>query len=146
MYRKAEISDIEKIKRIPSIDLTEEEIMKYINNDLRYLYVYENEDKDIISASFFGTDEIDDDDYDSEIYGIYTRNIKNKDVINSEVLFETKKELFDKGYRNLIVWCDEKNEKMRKFLKSSGGVESKTRENHQKIEVADPYELLDYSD
>ncbi len=146
MYRKAEISDIEKIKRIPSIDLTEEEIMKYINNDLRYLYVYENEDKDIISASFFGTDEIDDDDYDSEIYGIYTRNIKNKDVINSEVLFETKKELFDKGYRNLIVWCDEKNEKMRKFLKSSGGVESKKRENNNKIEVAYTYELLDYSD
>lgn len=146
MYRKAEISDIEKIKRIPSIDLTEEEIMKYINNDLRYLYVYENEDKDIISASFFGTDEIDDDDYDSEIYGIYTRNIKNKDVINSEVLFETKRELFDKGYRNLIVWCDEKNEKMRKFLKSSGGVESKKRENNNKIEVAYTYELLDYSD
>ena len=146
MYRKAEISDIEKIKRIPSIDLTEEEIMKYINNDLRYLYVYENEDKDIISASFFGTDEIDDDDYDSEIYGIYTRNIKNKDVINSAVLFETKKELFDKGYRNLIVWCDEKNEKMRKFLKSSGGVESKKRENNNKIEVAYTYELLDYSD
>ena len=146
MYRKAEISDIEKIKRIPSIDLTEEEIMKYINNDLRYLYVYENEDKDIISASFFGTDEIDDDDYDSEIYGIYTRNVKNKDVINSEVLFETKKELFDKGYRNLIVWCDEKNEKMRKFLKSSGGVESKKRENNNKIEVAYTYELLDYSD
>lgn len=146
MYRKAEVSDIEKIKRIPSIDLTEEEIMKYINNDLRYLYVYENEEKDIVSASFFGTDEIDDDDYDSEIYGIYTRNIKNKDVINSEVLFETKKELFDKGYRNLIVWCDEKNEKMRKFLKSSGGVESKKRENNNKIEVAYTYELLDYSD
>lgn len=146
MYRKAEVSDIEKIKRIPSIDLTEEEIMKYINNDLRYLYVYENEEKDIVSASFFGTDEIDDDDYDSEIYGIYTRNIKNKDVINSEVLFETKRELFDKGYRNLIVWCDEKNEKMRKFLKSSGGVESKKRENNNKIEVAYTYELLDYSD
>lgn len=146
MYRKAEVSDIEKIKRIPSIDLTEEEIMKYINNDLRYLYVYENEEKDIVSASFFGTDEIDDDDYDSEIYGIYTRNIKNKDVINSEVLFETKRELFDKGYRNLIVWCDEKNEKMRKFLKSSGGVESKKRKNNNKIEVAYTYELLDYSD
>lgn len=146
MYRKAEISDIDKIKSIPSINLTEDEIKKYINNDLRYLYVYENEDKDIISASFFGTDEIDDDDYDSEIYGIYTRNIKNKDVINSEVLFETKKELFDKGYRNLIVWCDEKNEKMRKFLKSSGGVESKKRENNNKIEVAYTYELLDYSD
>ncbi len=146
MYRKAEISDIDKIKSIPSINLTEDEIKKYINNDLRYLYVYENDEKDIVSASFFGTDEIDDDDYDSEIYGIYTRNIKNKDVINSEVLFETKKELFDKGYRNLIVWCDEKNEKMRKFLKSSGGVESKKRENNNKIEVAYTYELLDYSD
>ncbi len=146
MYRKAEISDIDKIKSIPSINLTEDEIKKYINNDLRYLYVYENDEKDIVSASFFGTDEIDDDDYDSEIYGIYTRNIKNKDVINSEVLFETKRELFDKGYRNLIVWCDEKNEKMRKFLKSSGGVESKKRENNNKIEVAYTYELLDYSD
>ena len=146
MYRKAEISDIDKIKSIPSINLTEDEIKKYINNYLRYLYLYENDEKDIVSASFFGTDEIDDDDYDSEIYGIYTRNIKNKDVINSEVLFETKRELFDKGYRNLIVWCDEKNEKMRKFLKSSGGVESKKRENNNKIEVAYTYELLDYSD
>ena len=146
MYRKADMSDIDKIVKIPSMNLTEAEIKNYINNDQKYLYVYENEEKDIVNATFFGCDGVDDDDYDSEIYGIYTRNIKDKDIINSEVLFETKKELFEKGYRSLIVWCDEKNEKMRKFLKSSGGVESKKRENNNRIEVAYTYELLDYSE
>ena len=146
MYRKADMSDIDKIVKIPSMNLTEAEIKNYINNDQKYLYVYENEEKDIVNATFFGCDGVDDDDYDSEIYGMYTRNIKDKDIINSEVLFETKKELFEKGYRSLIVWCDEKNEKMRRFLKSSGGVESKKREKNNRIEVAYTYELLDYSE
>ena len=74
------------------------------------------------------------------------RNVKNKDTVNSEVLFETKKQLFDRGYRSLIVWCDEKNEKMRRFLENSGGIESRKRESNNKIQVAYTYRLIDFSD
>ena len=146
MYRKANVNDIDKIVEIPNIGLSKEEIKEFMKNDDKYLYVYENEDNNIVSATFFGSDDVDDDDYDSEIYGIYTRNVKNKDTVNSEVLFETKKQLFDRGYRSLIVWCDESNEKMRKFLESSGGIESRKRENNNKIQVAYTYRLVDFSD
>lgn len=146
MYRKANVSDIDKIVEIPNIGFSKEEIKEFMKNNDKYLYVYENENNNIVSATFFGSDDVDDDDYDSEIYGIYTRNIKNKDMINLEILFETKKQLFEKGYRNLIVWCDEKNEKMRRFLSSSGGIESKKRENNNKIEVAYTYRLIDFSE
>lgn len=146
MYRKANVNDIDKIVEIPNIGLSKEEIKEFMKNDDKYLYVYENEDNNIVSATFFGSDDVDDDNYDSEIYGIYTRNVKNKDTVNSEVLFETKKQLFDKGYRSLIVWCDESNEKMRKFLESSGGIESRKRENNNKIQVAYTYRLVDFSD
>lgn len=146
MYRKANVNDIDKIVEIPNIGLSKEEIKEFMKNDDKYLYVYENEENNIVSATFFGSDDVDDDDYDSEIYGIYTRNVKNKDTVNSEVLFETKKQLFDKGYRSLIVWCDESNEKMRKFLESSGGIESRKRENNNKIQVAYTYRLVDFSD
>ncbi len=146
MYRKANVNDIDKIVEIPNIGLSKEEIKEFMKNDDKYLYVYENEENNIVSATFFGSDDVDDDNYDSEIYGIYTRNVKNKDTVNSEVLFETKKQLFDKGYRSLIVWCDESNEKMRKFLESSGGIESRKRENNNKIQVAYTYRLVDFSD
>ena len=146
MYRKANVNDIDKIVEIPNIGLSKEEIKEFMKNDDKYLYVYENEENSIVSATFFGSDDVDDDNYDSEIYGIYTRNVKNKDTVNSEVLFETKKQLFDKGYRSLIVWCDESNEKMRKFLESSGGIESRKRENNNKIQVAYTYRLVDFSD
>ena len=146
MYRKANVNDIDKIVEIPNIGLSKEEIKEFMKNDDKYLYVYENEDNNIVSATFFGSDDVDDDDYDSEIYGIYTRNVKNKDTVNSEVLFETKKQLFDRGYRSLIVWCDESNEKMRKFLESSGGIESRKRESNNKIQVAYTYRLVDFSD
>ena len=146
MYRKANVNDIDKIVEIPNIGLSKEEIKEFMKNDDKYLYVYENEENNIVSATFFGSDDVDDDDYDSEIYGIYTRNVKNKDTVNSEVLFETKKQLFDRGYRSLIVWCDESNEKMRKFLESSGGIESRKRENNNKIQVAYTYRLVDFSD
>lgn len=146
MYRRANVNDIDKIVEIPNIGLSKEEIKEFMKNDDKYLYVYENEDNNIVSATFFGSDDVDDDDYDSEIYGIYTRNVKNKDTVNSEVLFETKKQLFDRGYRSLIVWCDESNEKMRKFLESSGGIESRKRENNNKIQVAYTYRLVDFSD
>lgn len=146
MYRRANVNDIDKIVEIPNIGLSKEEIKEFMKNDDKYLYVYENEENNIVSATFFGSDDVDDDDYDSEIYGIYTRNVKNKDTVNSEVLFETKKQLFDKGYRSLIVWCDESNEKMRKFLESSGGIESRKRENNKKIQVAYTYRLVDFSD
>ena len=144
MYRRANVTDVDEIVKIPSKDFSKEEIIEYLKNGAKYLYVYENEENNIVNATFFGSDAIDDDSYDSEIYGMYTRNVKNKEVVNSEVLFHTKKELFEKGYRNLIVWCDEKNEKMKKFLKSSGGIESKKRENNNRIEVAYTYELIDY--
>ena len=146
MYRKENVNDIDKIVEIPNIGLSKEEIKEFMKNDDKYLYVYENEENNIVSATFFGSDDVDDDNYDSEIYGIYTRNVKNKDTVNSEVLFETKKQLFDKGYRSLIVWCDESNEKMRKFLESSGGIESRKRENNNKIQVAYTYRLVDFSD
>ena len=146
MYRKANVNDIDKIVEIPNIGLSKEEIKEFMKNDDKYLYVYENEENNIVSATFFGSDDVDDDNYDSEIYGIYTRNVKNKDTVNSEVLFETKKQLFDKGYRSLIVWCDESNEKIRKFLESSGGIESRKRENNNKIQVAYTYRLVDFSD
>ena len=141
MYRKASIADIEKIMKIPELNFTKDEIKDYLKNGSKFLYVYENDSNDILNATFFGTDEIEDDYYDSEIYGMYTRNIKNKDYINSEVIENTKKELFEKGFRNLIVWCDENNDKMRKLLESSGGVESKTRQLDNKIQVAYSYEL-----
>lgn len=146
MYRRANVNDIDKIVEIPNIGFSKKEIKEFMKNDDKYLYVYENEDNNIVNATFFGSDDVDDDDYDSEIYGIYTRNVKNKDTVNSEVLFETKKQLFDKGYRSLIVWCDESNEKMRKFLESSGGIESRKRENNNKIQVAYTYRLVDFSD
>ncbi|MBO5477913.1 MAG: hypothetical protein J6A15_09210 [Clostridia bacterium] len=144
MYRRANVTDVDEIAKIPNIDFSKEEIIEYLKNGAKYLYVYENESNNIVNATFFGSDAIDDDSYDSEIYGMYTRNIKDKEIVNSEVLFYTKKELFEKGFRNLIVWCDEKNEKMKKFLKSSGGIESKKRENNNRIEVAYTYELIDY--
>ena len=141
MYRKASIADIEEVMKIPELNFTKDEIKDYLKNGSKFLYVYENDSNDILNATFFGTDEIEDDYYDSEIYGMYTRNIKNKDYINSEVIENTKKELFEKGFRNLIVWCDESNDKMRKLLESSGGVESKTRQLDNKIQVAYSYEL-----
>lgn len=143
MFRRANITDVEEIVKIPNIELTKEEIIEYLKNGAKYLYVYEGEKSGIVNATFFGSDAIDDDSYDSEIYGMYTKNVKNKDEVNSEVLTSTKKELFEKGYRNLIVWCDERNEKMKKFLQDCGGIESKKRENNEKIEVAYTYELLD---
>lgn len=146
MYRRANLNDIDEIKKMANISISEEEIKQSLNSDIKYLYVYENEKDKIVGATFFGADSIDDDDYDSEIYGIYTKCNEDKDTIKSEILFETKKELFEKGYRNLIVWCDDNDEQTKKFLKSSGGKETKKRENNKKIEIAYTYELIDYPD
>lgn len=143
MYRKASLKDLDEITKIPNIDFTQDQIRNYLKSNSKFLYVYENEKNSIVNATFFGADAIDDDEYDSEIYGIYTKNIKDKDTINAKILNETKKELFEKGYRNLIIWCDEDNKKMRDFLQNSGGIESKKRENNNKIQVAYTYQLLD---
>lgn len=145
MYRRANMSDIEEIAKIPNINKSKKELEQYLSQSYKYLYVYERENSSIVSASFFGADSVDDDDYDSEVYGIYTRNVKDKDIINAEVLYDTKKELFDLGFRNLIIWCDEKNDKKKKYLQASGGVESRKRENNGKIEVAFTYDLVDLS-
>ena len=146
MYRKASKGDIDEIIKIPNINKTKEELEKYIDRGYKYLYVYEKENSNIVGATFFGSDDIDDDEYDSEIYGFYTKNVKDKDTVNAELLFDTKKELFNLGYRNLIVWCDEKNEKKTKYLLASGGRESRKRENNGKIEIAYTYNLVDLSD
>ena len=146
MYRKASKGDIDEIIKIPNINKTKEELEKYIDRGYKYLYVYEKENSNIVGATFFGSDDIDDDEYDSEIYGFYTKNVKDKDTVNAELLFDTKKELFNLGYRNLIVWCDEKNEKKKKYLLASGGRESRKRENNGKIEKAYTYNLVDLSD
>ena len=146
MYRKASKGDIDEIIKIPNINKTKEELEKYIDRGYKYLYVYEKENSNIVGATFFGSDDIDDDEYDSEIYGFYTKNVKDKDTVNAELLFDTKKELFNLGYRNLIVWCDEKNEKKKKYLLASGGRESRKRENNGKIEIANTYNLVDLSD
>ncbi len=146
MYRKASKGDIDEIIKIPNINKTKEELEKYIDRGYKYLYVYEKENSNIVGATFFGSDDIDDDEYDSEIYGFYTKNLKDKDTVNAELLFDTKKELFNLGYRNLIVWCDEKNEKKKKYLLASGGRESRKRENNGKIEIAYTYNLVDLSD
>ena len=146
MYRKASKGDIDEIIKIPNINKTKEELEKYIDRGYKYLYVYEKENSNIVGATFFVSDDIDDDEYDSEIYGFYTKNLKDKDTVNAELLFDTKKELFNLGYRNLIVWCDEKNEKKKKYLLASGGRESRKRENNGKIEIAYTYNLVDLSD
>ena len=146
MYRKASKGDIDEIIKIPNINKTKEELEKYIDRGYKYLYVYEKENSNIVGATFFGSDDIDDDEYDSEIYGFYTKNLKDKDTVNAELLFDTKKELFNLGYRNLIVWCDEKNEKKKKYLLASGGREGRKRENNGKIEIAYTYNLVDLSD
>ena len=146
MYRKASKGDIDEIIKIPNINKTKEELEKYIDRGYKYLYVYEKENSNIVGATFFGSDDIDDDEYDSEIYGFYTKNLKDKDTVNAELLFDTKKELFNLGYRNLIVWCDEKNEKKKKYLLASGGRESRKRENNGNIEIAYTYNLVDLSD
>ena len=146
MYRKASKGDIDEIIKIPNINKTKEELEKYIDRGYKYLYVYEKENSNIVGATFFGSDDIDDDEYDSEIYGFYTKNLKDKDTVNAELLFDTKKELFNLGYRNLIVWCDEKNEKKKKYLLASGERESRKRENNGKIEIAYTYNLVDLSD
>lgn len=146
MYRKASKGDIDEIIKISNINKTKEELEKYIDRGYKYLYVYEKENSNIVGATFFGSDDIDDDEYDSEIYGFYTKNLKDKDTVNAELLFDTKKELFNLGYRNLIVWCDEKNEKKKKYLLASGGRESRKRENNGKIEIAYTYNLVDLSD
>ena len=146
MYRKASKGDIDEIIKIPNINKTKEELEKYIDRGYKYLYVYEKENSNIVGATFFGSDDIDDDEYDSEIYGFYTKNLKDKDTVNAELLFDTKKELFNLGYRNLIVWCDEKNEKKKQYLLASAGRASRKRENNGKIEIAYTYNLVDLSD
>ncbi|MGN1012319.1 MAG: hypothetical protein ACI4ON_00600 [Clostridia bacterium] len=146
MYRKANKSDIDDIMKLPNLNKSKEELEDYLNKGYKYLYVYERDNSSIIGASFFGADGVEDDDYDSEVYGIYTRNVKDKDTINAEMLFDTKKELFNLGYRNLIIWCDERNEKKKKYLQSSGGIESRKRENNGRIEVAYTYNLVDLSE
>lgn len=142
MYRRASKMDLDDISKLPGINKSVDELEKYLQKGYKFLYVYENAVNNIIGASLFGADDIDDDSYDSEIYGIYTRNVKDKESITAEILFDTKQELFNLGYRNLIVWCEE-NGKLQKYLISSGGRETKKREINGKIQTAYTYTLVD---
>ena len=145
MYRKANISDIENIVAMTNNKLTKQEIVEFIQKGQNYLYVYEQENS-IVGATFFGAQDIEEYDYDSEVYGLYTRNTKNKDIIHAELLFDTKKELFNMGYRKLVIWADETDENLRKSLQSSGGKEVKQRENDGAIQIAYSYDLIDLSE
>ena len=50
------------------------------------------------------------------------------------------------GYRKLVIWADETDEKLRKSLQSSGGKEIKQRENEGSIQIAYSYDLVDLSE
>lgn len=145
MYRKANISDIENIVKITNNKITKQEIVEFIQKGQNYLYVYEQENS-IVGATFFGAQDIEEFDYDSEVFGLYTKNLKNKDMIHAELLFDTKKELFNMGYRKLVIWADETDENLRKSLQSSGGKEIKQRENEGSIQIAYSYDLVDLSE
>lgn len=145
MYRKANISDIENIVAMTNNKLTKQEIVEFIQRGQNYLYVYEQENS-IVGATFFGAQDIEEYDYDSEVFGLYTKNSKDKDMIHAELLFDTKKELFNMGYRKLVIWADETDENLRKYLQSSGGKEIKQRENEGSIQIAYSYDLVDLSE
>ncbi len=145
MYRKANISDIENIVAMTNNKLTKQEIVEFIQRGQNYLYVYEQENS-IVGATFFGAQDIEEYDYDSEVFGLYTKNSKDKDMIHAELLFDTKKELFNMGYRKLVIWADETDENLRKSLQSSGGKEIKQRENEGSIQIAYSYDLVDLSE
>ena len=145
MYRKANISDIENIVKITNNKITKQEIVEFIQKGQNYLYVYEQENS-IVGATFFGAQDIEEYDYDSEVFGLYARNSKDKDMIHAELLFDTKKELFNMGYRKLVIWADETDENLRKSLQSSGGKEIKQRENEGNIQIAYSYDLVDLSE
>ena len=145
MYRKANISDIENIVAMTNNKLTKQEIVEFIQKGQNYLYVYEQENS-IVGATFFGAQDIEEYDYDSEVFGLYTKNTKDKDMIHAELLFDTKKELFNMGYRKLVIWADETDENLRKSLQSSGGKEVKQRENDGAIQIAYSYDLVDLSE
>lgn len=145
MYRKANISDIENIVAMTNNKLTKQEIVEFIQKGQNYLYVYEQENS-IVGATFFGAQDIEEYDYDSEVFGLYTKNTKDKDMIHAELLFDTKKELFNMGYRKLVIWADETDENLRKSLQSSGGKEVKQRENDGAIQIAYSYDLIDLSE
>ena len=89
--------------------ITKQEIVEFIQRGQNYLYVYE-QDEGIVGATFFGAQDIEEYDYDSEVFGLYTKNTKDKDMIHAELLFDTKKELFNMGYRKLVIWADETDE------------------------------------
>ena len=145
MYRKANISDIENIVKITNNKITKQEIVEFIQRGQNYLYVYE-QDEGIVGATFFGAQDIEEYDYDSEVFGLYARNSKDKDMIHAELLFDTKKELFNMGFRKLVIWADETDENLRKSLQSSGGKEIKQRENEGSIQIAYSYDLVDLSE
>ena len=145
MYRKANISDIENIVAMTNNKLTKQEIVEFIQKGQNYLYVYEQENS-IVGATFFGAQDIEEHDYDSEVFGLYTKNTKDRDMIHAELLFDTKKELFNMGYRKLVIWADETDENLRKSLQSSGGKEVKQRENDGAIQIAYSYDLIDLSE
>jgi len=143
MYRGAKKEDIDEIVKIDNVDMSKRKIEDILRDDQQYVFVYAKDDNKILGVSFAKSQDIEEYDYDSEIYGIYTKNVKDRDLITSDLLYNTQKELFNLGFRNLVIWCNEKDKKQRKNLEASGGVEAKQRENNGQIQIAYRYELTD---
>lgn len=145
MYRRATINDLEQIEKIANNRINKDTLLSTFNGNEKYIYVFEEENMGILGVMYFGSDDVDDDDFDSEIFGIYAiNNERLAENIKAEMLFQTKRELYEKGYRNLIIWCSDDDEVAKKFYSGTGGIETKKRNNNDKIEVAYSFELIDY--
>lgn len=60
--------------------------------------------------------------YDSELISLYIKPGNTGKGIGTRLLKETTKVLYERGRKNMIVWCFKDNEKARKFYENVGGV------------------------
>lgn len=147
MYRKATFNDLDEIKKIANNNITKDILESTFNGEEKYVYVLENEELKIVGVTYFGSDDVDNDDFDSEIFGIYT--VTNNELaqnFKAEMIFQTERTLYEKGYRNLIVWCDDDDEESKKIYRGIGGMETKKRDKDNHVQVAYSFELIDYPD
>ena len=144
MYRRATINDLEEVEKIADNNITKDILLSTFKGNEKYVYVFETDALDILGVMYFGSDDVDNDDFDSEVYGIYAINNELKETIKAEMLFQAKKELYSKGYRNLIIWCNDEDEESKKLYKGVGGIETKKRDNNNEVEVAYSFRLIDY--
>lgn len=146
MYRRATIDDLEEIEKIAENKITKDTLLSTFKGNEKYVYVFESDNSNILGVTYFGSDDVDNDDFDSEVFGIYTINNELKDAIKAEMIFQTKRELYSKGYRNLIIWCNDEDEESKKLFKGVGGIETKKRDKDNLVEVAYSFELFEYPD